>query len=230
MSAQAHPFAAVLGCWDRDADCIYIVHAIRLRQALPVSHVAAIKGHVCWDAPVAWPHDGGHTGFESTETFAATYKRLGLNMRPMHATFPRGGYNFESGITEIEQRLATGRLKIASHLAEIFDEYRGYHRVAGLVHKVDDDLLSAIRVLVMDIRYAKALAPERPGHGFRRPDTSTTPRTSTSTCSPATPTRRQRLQAFASAPKPLAFSFQISVHVHDEFQRSCSRPKPQFYA
>jgi phage terminase large subunit-like protein len=173
MSAQAHPFAAVLGCWDRDADCIYIVHAIRMRQALPVSHVAAIKSHPCWDAPVAWPHDGGHTGFESTETFAATYRRLGLSMRGTHATFPRGGYNFESGITEIEQRLATGRLKIASHLAEIFDEYRGYHRVAGLVHKVDDDLLSAIRVLVMDIRYAKALAPERAGHGFRRPDTST---------------------------------------------------------
>ena len=120
MSAQAHPFAAVLGCWDRDADCIYVVHAIRMRQALPVSHVAAIKGHVCWDAPVAWPHDGGHTGFESTETFAATYKRLGLNMRGTHATFPRGGYNFESGITEIEQRLATGRLKIASHLGRNF--------------------------------------------------------------------------------------------------------------
>ena len=65
-----------------------------------------------------------------------------------HATFPRGGFNFESGITEMEQRLATGRLKIAKHLAEVFDEYRGYHRVAGLVHKVDDDLLSAIRVLV----------------------------------------------------------------------------------
>jgi phage terminase large subunit-like protein len=173
MSAQAHPFAAVLGCWDRDADCIYVVHAIRMRQALPVSHVAAIKGHVCWDAPVAWPHDGGHTGFESTETFAATYKRLGLNMRGTHATFPRGGFNFESGITEIEQRLATGRLKIAEHLGEVFDEYRSYHRVNGLVHKTDDDLLSAIRVLVMDIRYAKALAPERAGIGFRRPDTST---------------------------------------------------------
>jgi hypothetical protein len=173
MSAQAHPFAAVLGCWDRDADCIYIVHAIRMRQALPVSHVAAIKSHPCWDAPVAWPHDGGHTGFESTETFAATYKRLGLNMRPTHAVFPRGGFNFESGITEIEQRLATGRLKIASHLAEIFDEYRGYHRVAGLVHKVDDDLLSAIRVLCMDIRYAKALAPDRPGQaGFMRQERS----------------------------------------------------------
>ena len=80
---------------------IYVVHAIRLRQALPVSHVAAIKAHPCWDAPVAWPHDGGHTGFKSTETFAATYRRLGLNMRGTHATFPRGGFNFESGITEI---------------------------------------------------------------------------------------------------------------------------------
>jgi hypothetical protein len=55
----------------------------------------------------------------------------------------------------------------------VFDEYRSYHRVNGLVHKTDDDLLSAIRVLVMDIRYAKALAPERAGIGFRRPDTST---------------------------------------------------------
>ena len=53
------------------------------------------------------------------------------------------------------------------------NEYRGYHRVAGLVHKVDDDLLSAIRVLCMDIRYAKVLAPERPGIGFRRPEAST---------------------------------------------------------
>src|SRR4029077_20876720 len=83
------------------------------------------------------------------------------------------GFNFESGITEIEQRLATGRLQIASHLAGNFDEYRGYHRVAGLVHKVDDDLLSATRVLCMDIRYAKALAPDRPGQaGFMRQERS----------------------------------------------------------
>jgi hypothetical protein len=121
---------------------------------------------------VAYGHDGGHTGFESTETFAATYKRLGLNMRGTHATFPRGGFNFESGIAEMESRFATNRLKIAEHLGEVRSEYRSYHRVAGLVHKVDDDLLSAIRVLCMDIRYAKVLAPERPGYGFRRPDVS----------------------------------------------------------
>jgi phage terminase large subunit-like protein len=163
MSAQAHAFAAVLAAWDRDGDVIYVVHAIRMRQALPISHVAALKEHPCWDAPVAWPHDGGHAGFESGETFAATYKRLGLNMRPTHATFKSGGYNFENGIAEMEQRFATGRLKIAQHLSEIFDEYRGYHRVGGLVHKVDDDLMSALRVLCMDIRFAKVLASDRPG-------------------------------------------------------------------
>jgi phage terminase large subunit-like protein len=172
MSAQAHPFAAVLGCWDRDADTIYVCHAIRMRQALPIAHVAAIKAHPCWDAPVAWPHDGGHTGFESTETFAATYRRLGLNMRGEHATFKSGGYNFENGIAEMESRFATGRLKIASHLSEILDEFRSYHRVAGLVHKADDDLLSAIRVLVMDIRYAKVLASERRPAGFVRQEAS----------------------------------------------------------
>jgi phage terminase large subunit-like protein len=171
MSAQAHPFAAVLGAWDRDADTIYVVHAIRMRQALPISHVAAIKAHPCWDAPAAWPHDGGHTGFESTETFAATYRRLGLNMRATHATFRTGGFNFESGISEMEGRFATGRLRIAKNLTEVLDEYVGYHRVNGLVHKVDDDLLSALRVLCMDIRFAKVLVANRPGQGgFMRPD------------------------------------------------------------
>jgi phage terminase large subunit-like protein len=167
MSAGAHPFAAVLGAWDRDNDVIYIVEAIRMRQALPVSHVARIKQHPRWDALVSWPHDGGMSGFESTETFAQVYKRLGLKMRPTHATFKDGGFSFESGISEMEQRFATGRLKIAEHLSEVFDEFRGYHRINGLVHKVDDDLMSAIRVLCMDIRFAKTFERDR-SPGFTR--------------------------------------------------------------
>jgi hypothetical protein len=79
---------------------------------LSVSHVSAIMNHPCWDAPVAWPHDGGHHGFESGETFAATYRKLRLNMLAKHATFKDGGYNFENGIAETEQRFATGRLAL----------------------------------------------------------------------------------------------------------------------
>ena len=154
---SGHPFAAVLGAWDRDNDVIYVVHAVRL-LGLALSHVAAMKEHPLRLAPVAWPHDGGKgAGILTGETIAATYKKLGLNMRPTHATFKDGGYNFEAGITELETRFATGRLRVAKHLTEWFDEYRGYHRINGLVRKIDDDLLSASRVLCMDIRNARTV-------------------------------------------------------------------------
>jgi phage terminase large subunit-like protein len=129
------------------------------------ARLTTTRGTIIWSmspmlgvtpAPVAWPHDGGRgAGIITGETVAATYKKLGLAMRPTHATFPDGGYNFEAGVTVMEERFAAGRLLIASHLAEVFDEYQGYHRVNGLVNKIDDDLLSAIRVLCMDLRFAK---------------------------------------------------------------------------
>jgi len=156
--AGGHPFAAVLGCWDRDNDIIYIVHAVRLLGRAP-DHVAAIKKNPMWDAPVAWPHDGGRAAsLLSGETVAAVYKKLGMAMRSTHACFPGGNFKFENGIDEMDRRFATGRLLVASHLAEWFDEYMGYHRDGGLVVKVDDDLMSATRQLVMDIRYAKTAA------------------------------------------------------------------------
>jgi hypothetical protein len=85
-----------------------------------------------------------------------------------HATFPDGGFDFEAGITEMAQRLADGTLKISAELTDWFQEYRNYHRVNGLVHKIDDDLLSATRVLCMSIRKAKEfMIPNRPGPGNR---------------------------------------------------------------
>jgi phage terminase large subunit-like protein len=156
LSASAHPFAAVLCAYDPDTDTIYIVHTIRMPRALTPTHVAAVKAHPMWPAPVAWPHDGGQrSNAESGETYSKLYKRLGLSMRPTHATFADGGYSFENGITEMEERLASKRLKVLPHLAEWFDEYRQYHRKDGLVVKLDDDLLSATRVACMDIRFAK---------------------------------------------------------------------------
>lgn len=160
---SGHPFAAVLGAWDRDNDVIYVVHAVRLWGLAP-THVAAMREHPLRLAPVAWPHDGGKGGsLISGETIAQVYRKLGLNMRPTHAVFPTGGYSFNDGITLMEERFGTGRLKVAAHLSEWFDEYQGYHRVNGLVRKIDDDLLSATRVLCMDIRHARVV------EGFRMP-------------------------------------------------------------
>jgi phage terminase large subunit-like protein len=169
MSAASHPFAAVLLSHDPVSDIVYVVHAVRLHRALPALHVQAIKQHPCWDAPFARPHDSNRGADLATgDTFAAIYRKLGLNVRASHATFRDGGFALEAGIAEMEQRFATGRLKVASHLSEWFDEYIGYHRINGLIHKVDDDLLSATRVGLMDLRYAKPLGP---GWSFRgRPE------------------------------------------------------------
>jgi phage terminase large subunit-like protein len=165
-ATTGHPFAAVLATWDRDADVIHIVHAIKMMGLAP-THVATMKQHVMWDAPVAWPHDGGRGGsIIDGATIAQTYKRLGLNMLGTHATFKGGGFKFENGIDEMQQRFASGRLMIAEHLTPVFDEYLGYHRESGLVNKVDDDLLSAIRQVVMDIRNAKTSFEG--GRSFRR--------------------------------------------------------------
>lgn len=170
-AATGHPFAAVLGCRDMDTDTIYVVHAVRMLGLAPL-HVAAIKQHPMWEAPVAWPHDGGRgAGLLTGETVAATYRKLGLNLRGTHATFPTGGFNFQAGIDEMRNRFATKRLVIADHLIEAFDEYQGYHSVNGLVNKVDDDLLSAVRVLCMDIRYAKAQL-DFTGYAARRTGTN----------------------------------------------------------
>lgn len=157
-----HPFAAVLLAWDRDTDTIYVMHAIRLRGGLARDHVAAIKEHPMWDAPMAWPHDGNTSGAGviSGITLHGVYKKMGLEMRHTHATFPDGGYVFEAGITDMENRLGAKppRLQFGRWMTEVRDEYQGYHRKNGLVVKVDDDLMSAIRVGCMDIRFAKGMS------------------------------------------------------------------------
>jgi hypothetical protein len=57
----------------------------------------------------------------------------------------------------MEERLVNKKLLVAEHLCEWFDEYQGYHRVNGLVNKVDDDLSSATGVGCMDLRFAKTV-------------------------------------------------------------------------
>ncbi len=150
-----HPFGAVLIGWDKDADVIHIMHAIRMKDAKPIEHAAAMKAYMP-TAPVAWPQDG--TAREkSGEVVSDLYKKAGLHMLPDHATFSAGGYGTEAGVLEMDTRLLTGRMKVAAHLSDWFEEYGLYHRKDGLIVKVRDDLLSATRIAVMMRRKAKQL-------------------------------------------------------------------------
>jgi hypothetical protein len=150
----AHPFAAVLIAWDRDADCIHVLHAIRMTGALPIMHAAAMKP-IGAAIPVAYPHDGTQRDKGSGITLAKQYKEQGLEMLSQHATHSDGGFQTEPGILEMLQRMRMGRLKIAAHLNDWWSEFRNYHRKDGMIVKLNDDLMSATRVAVMARRFAR---------------------------------------------------------------------------
>lgn len=107
-----------------------------MRQALPVSHVSAIMTDPCWDAPGAWPHDGGHHGFESGETFAATYRRLGLNMLPKHATCKDAPIFLKTALPKWSNGSRPAACASHDTFRKCFDEYRGYHRINGLLSAI----------------------------------------------------------------------------------------------
>jgi hypothetical protein len=148
-----HPTAAVRLAWDRDADCIYVTHTHRLREATPVIHAAALKP---WGdkLPWAWPHDGLQHDKGSGEAIAAQYRDRGLNMLPERATYSDGGSGVEAGISEMLERMQVGLWKVFDHLEDWFAEFRLYHRKEGLIVKMNDDLMSASRYALMMRRHA----------------------------------------------------------------------------
>jgi phage terminase large subunit-like protein len=171
-----HPFAAVLGAWDRSNDIIHVIHALRVHGGLPINHASAMRSALnglAADVVVIWPHDGHAPSRESNRPTMQLYKVEGLRMLPDHATFEKGGFDFEAGLSLMHGRLASSKLRVAAHLTEWFQEYRMYHRVGGLVNKINDDLMSATRILCMSIRKAKEMDNHRPwfqpGEPYRKP-------------------------------------------------------------
>jgi hypothetical protein len=150
----AHPFAAVLIAWDRDADVIYVVDCFKMSGGTPINHAGRMRG-IAANARVAYPHDGAAREAGSGDPLAALYKAEGLQMLPSHATHASGGYSTEAGVQEILGRMRNNQFKVCAHLTEWFEEFRQYHRDKGLIVKVFDDLMSATRIACMARRFAR---------------------------------------------------------------------------
>lgn len=164
----AHPFGAVLIAWDKDADVIHVLHSIRMSDALPLQHSAAMKA-VAGNIRVAWPQDGTQRR-DDGKPLSDQYKIQGLRMMASHATFPDGSISTEAGISEMHDRMTTGRFKVARSLmmGNWGEEFRMYHRDAdGMLVKVKDDLMSATRIAVMAKRFAQP-GVYGPSHGQPR--------------------------------------------------------------
>jgi hypothetical protein len=70
------------------------------------------------------------------------------------ATFEGGGAGLEAGLMAMLDRMQTGRWKVFSSCGGWLSEFRLYHRVEGLIHKVKDDRISASRYALMMLRHA----------------------------------------------------------------------------
>lgn len=168
-----HPFAAVLGLWDVDNDVIHIHACYRVSDTLSIVHADAMK-RIGGNVPVAWPRDGTDRDVHSGEPMSVGYKKHGLLMLPEHSTWPDGGVSTEAGIADWDERERTGKLKVAAHLSDWFEERRMYHRKDGKIVKLKDDLMSGTRMILMMKRFARPvlLGPpakfgsNRPGAGF----------------------------------------------------------------
>lgn len=151
-----HPNAAVKLAYNPDEDIIYVTDAYKQREVTPVLFSARLKP---WGKtlPWAWPHDGLQHDKGSGVQLAEQYRTCGLNMLDEKATFEdTGGFGVEAGISEMLERMQTGRWKVFDHLTEWFEEKRLYHRKDGKIVKEFDDLLSGSRVAMMMLRYAES--------------------------------------------------------------------------
>lgn len=153
-----HPFGAARIAWDRDTDVIYVTATHRVREQTPLQHAGALKAWGDW-LPWAWPHDGLQHDKGSGEQLADQYRKHGLRMLPERATFEDGSNGVEAGVSEMLDRMQTGRLKVFSHLSDWFEEFRLYHRKDGRIVKLNDDVLSATRYALMMRRFAGTAAP-----------------------------------------------------------------------
>jgi phage terminase large subunit-like protein len=165
-----HPTAAVWMAWDRDNDVVHVYDCYRVKEATPLLHSVALKARGEW-IPVAWPHDGLQHDKGSGIELAKQYQKHGVSMlkeKASHAPDKSkgekegdGGNGVEAGIMAMLDRMQTGRLKVAKHLNEWFEEFRLYHREDGKIVKKQDDLMSATRYGLMMLRHAKTPKVEK---------------------------------------------------------------------
>jgi hypothetical protein len=145
--------------WDREADCVYVTAAHKVKEETPAQHAATLRA---WGKNLVWafPHDGLANERGSGTTLASQYEDHGLDMLHERAQFEDGGAGVEPGIQRILERFSQGRLKIFSHLKPLFDEIHVYHRKDNKIVKREDHLLDALPYGIMMLRYATT-----PGQG-----------------------------------------------------------------
>lgn len=167
-----HRAAWVALAHDRDTDTAYVYDCWSAKETPVMQQAGMVMAKGSHVIPHAWPHDGLQHDKGSGEQLKEQYKKFGINMLPERAQFAPGadgkpgGNSVEAGVAMMLTRFQSRQLRVFKHLGDWFDEFRMYHRKDGIVVKMDDDLMSATRYALMDLRKAKTLQELEP---VRRP-------------------------------------------------------------
>lgn len=149
-----HPFAAVKLALDPVTKGVFVTQAYRVSDESAAVHVVALKAFG-EDLKWAWPHDGKQRDKGSGIQLASQYRKLGLKMLPLHATFEDGSNGVEAGLLQMFTAMETGLFRCFDDLGEWLEEFRTYHRKEGKIVREGDDLMSATRYAWMMRRLAR---------------------------------------------------------------------------
>ncbi len=151
--------AVIWGAWDRDNDIVYLYSEHYMGQVSPAEHIAAINGRGTWMIGTIDPASRGRSQRDG-ERLIDDYELGGLKL-------VMADNAVEAGIFAVQERLATGRLKVFGTLANWFSEFSLYRRDdKGKVVKEDDHLMDAMRYLIMmlvQIMTTPPIEQQKPG-------------------------------------------------------------------
>jgi phage terminase large subunit-like protein len=167
-----HPTAVAWLRWDRESDTVYVTDVYSSRKQTAAVHAGAINARQA--CPIAWPHDGMVHDKGSGVSLADQYRLSGCQMLPTHFTNPKapgekgnGNYKVEPGINAMHEAMQQGRFKVFKGCNQWVEEYRMYHRDAGKIVALQDDLMSATRYAFQSLRFAEE--PSSQSSGYNRP-------------------------------------------------------------
>lgn len=153
--------AALWAAFDLDADVIHLYDEHYAGAAEPLVHAHAIMGHGSNNMRAKWipglidPKARGRNEKDGSRLMT-TYQDLGLDLEITNNAV-------EAGISEVWQRLSTGRLKVFKHLTNFQKEYCIYRRKEdGKIVKKNDHLQDACRYIILSGASRAKAVPRKP--------------------------------------------------------------------
>ncbi len=163
-----HPAAGAWLAHDRDTDTVYLYDCYKKSDQGVAYHAQAFKSRDPLDfIRVAWPHDGlkrDNKDPKAGSNIAKAYKDHGVYMMRNSARYDDesgGAQAVEPAVQDIYERMTTGRFKVFSTCQQFFEEKRMYHRKNGQIVAVGEDIISAARMAMMQLRSARTYVPAR---------------------------------------------------------------------